>query len=299
MGISNPMLIWLRNLHESGSFRGLRSIIEFGPQDVVVHPRILKDFVESVTKEPFEPSIYYDGPQIKATAMRPLYETLGLSHYKSIDLVDPRSDYLIDLNYARSLPGRWDVITDFGTSEHLFNIANAAELIHNHLSVGGLRLHVSPTRGDYDHGFYNIQASWFHEMARANNYEIVSLLLIRDFGGQHTEMDADAEAERPYRCTFFDIQSEHDQEGDEIFAETSFRRFQDKKKNPETDSRIYDYIFAAFRKTKDGKFNIPIQHESIGRPQWKYPSKTRIHRSNIYLRIREAIVQWTRNGHDR
>ena len=61
MGISNPMLSWLTELHASGAFRGLQSILELGPQDLVLNKRILSDCLARIAGRavPLEP--YYNG----------------------------------------------------------------------------------------------------------------------------------------------------------------------------------------------------------------------------------------------
>ena len=64
-------------------------------------------------------------------------------------------------------------MTNFGTTEHVFNIGQSFENIHNLLNVGGLQLHTLPAYGYIDHGFYNIHPCAYLDMAKANEYEIV------------------------------------------------------------------------------------------------------------------------------
>lgn len=112
-------------------------------------------------------------------AQAAFYAIFGADSYRSIDLTDPRADYATDLNHP--LPrriGRYDVVTNFGTTEHVFNIGQSFANIHRLLKVGGLQLHTLPSYGFIDHGFYNIHPCAYLDMARTNHYEIVDFLYI-------------------------------------------------------------------------------------------------------------------------
>jgi hypothetical protein len=260
MGISNPMLLWLDGLHSRGAFAGLQSILDLGPQDLVLNRNILSDCLAHIAKKRVSLEPYYNGDVPNPTAARALYGQMGFVEYFSLDLDDARADYRYNLNDATSLPRRFDVITNFGTAEHIFNVGNVISLIHNHLEVRGLALHVLPTRGDYNHGFYNFHSTWFRDLAQANQYEIVDMVCVPNFGEQHHRMDADASAGRAYKTEFIDIAQGDDQaEGDGRFAYAAYERFSRRAREPATDPRIYEYIFAALRKTVDAPFRIPQQ----------------------------------------
>jgi SAM-dependent methyltransferase len=260
MGISNPMLSWLTELHAGGAFAGLHSILELGPQDLVLNRRILSDCLARITGRTVALDAFYNGDAANPTAARALYREMGLGEYFSLDLDDARADYRLNLNDVTTLPRRFDIITNFGTAEHVFNVANVVALIHNHLPAGGLALHVLPTRGDYNHGFYNFHSTWFRDLAAANRYDIVNMFCVPNFGTQHHAMDADARAGRRYRAEFIDIAAGDDQAvGDERFALAAFARYARRRLIRSTDSRIYEYIFAALRKTVEAPFKIPQQ----------------------------------------
>lgn len=263
------MLVWLDGLHERGAFTGLRSVLELGPQDLVLNRKILsdclarntrQDFWARIRRQPISLESYYNGDASDPNAARALYRHWGVTEYFSLDQDDARADFRCNLNDVTTLPRRFDIVTNFGTAEHIFNVANVISLIHNHLQIGGLSLHVLPTRGDYNHGFYNFHSTWFRDLAGANHYEIVDMICVPNFGDQHHRMDADASAGRSYRAEFIDISQGDDQaEGDGRFARAAFARFTLREREPATDPRIYDYIFAALRKTTDAPFQIPQQ----------------------------------------
>lgn len=253
------MLSWFADLHARGAFAGLRSLLELGPQDLTLNKRILSDCLARIARRPVSLAPYFDGDVPNPIGARALYRELGVTEYFSLDLDDERADFRLDLNSATALPRKFDIITNFGTAEHVFNIANVISFIHNHLEVGGLALHVMPTRGGYNHGFYNFQSTWYRDLAVANRYEIVDFVFMPDFVTQHLDMDAAARAGRPYHADFGMATGDERAESDERFARAAFARFSLRQREPATNFDIMDCIFAALRKTIDAPFRIPQQ----------------------------------------
>jgi len=111
---------------------------------------------------------------------------LGLE-LEVIDITSVRGgEILLDLNEAcdTSLHGRYAVIIDGGTIEHCFNIAQAAKNILNMTRKGGHILSVNPLNM-FNHGFYNINPTWYHDFYHQNGCTIISLSLIR-LGDNHS-----------------------------------------------------------------------------------------------------------------
>jgi SAM-dependent methyltransferase len=265
MGISNVMVHWFERLNDKRAFAGKRSILDLGPQDMVSTVAVLGNFVASVERRAFSEAQVADEFRLAdasgLTATKRFYAALGMTEYSSVDLGDKRADYTCNLNEPMKLGRQFDVITNFGTLEHIFNVANLLTSMHEHLRTGGLFLHVLPTRGDYNHGFYNIHSVWYRDLAAANDYEIVDLVCVPDFGGQHVVVNA---RERfgdkpPRRSTFVDIAAAEDDAGDERFARTVALRLLLRRFWPGIEPRIYDYIFAALRKKTDKAFVFPQQ----------------------------------------
>lgn len=259
MAISNPMLSWFADLHARGAFAGLRSLLELGPQDLTLNKRILSDCLARIAGGPVSLAPYFDGDAPNPIGARALYRELGATEYFSLDLDDERADFRLDLNSVTALPRKFDIITNFGTAEHVFNIANVISFIHNHLEVGGLALHVMPTRGGYNHGFYNFQSTWYRDLAVANRYEIVDFVFMPDFVAQHLDMDAAASAGRPYHADFVVATGDEQAESDKRFTRAAFARLSLRQREPATNFDIMDCIFAALRKTVDAPFRIPQQ----------------------------------------
>lgn len=157
------------------------SILELGPQDIERHlpshqiAKLMK--LHSCTL-----SFLSEEVDNKWRARDLVYRSLGISKYSSIDLFDERSDFKESLERVIDLGGeKYDIATNFGTSEHLFNPGNALITVHNALKPGGISLYVLPCMGDLAHGVYNINPSFVKVLAEANNYEILSWLYVDNF----------------------------------------------------------------------------------------------------------------------
>ncbi|MGM9516465.1 class I SAM-dependent methyltransferase [Roseateles sp. DB2] len=101
------------------------------------------------------------------------------SDYTAIDLHGSESALKLDLNEPLGLPEHaWDVVTNIGTTEHVFNQYQAFKSLHQLVKPGGLILHSLPNQGCFDHGFFNYHPTFFYDLAVANGYEILALIYV-------------------------------------------------------------------------------------------------------------------------
>lgn len=105
-------------------------------------------------------------------------QDMKASRYVSID-GNGRGTYTHDLNLP--LPkgfGQFDLVTDFGTGEHIFNQAQVWKTIHYLTRLGGYIVFDRPTQG-YNggggHCYYNSHECLFTDIAAANEYEVLKL----------------------------------------------------------------------------------------------------------------------------
>jgi hypothetical protein len=91
----------------------------------------------------------------------------------ALDLQGTKHSINFDLNNEYKDDKKYDVVTNIGTSEHIFNQLAVFKTIHNLVTAGGVIIHQLPWQGYYDHGFYNYQPTFFFDLAQANNYFMV------------------------------------------------------------------------------------------------------------------------------
>jgi SAM-dependent methyltransferase len=103
------------------------------------------------------------------------YRSLGCGRYVSID-GNGRGTLTWDLNLTLKKLGHFDLVTDFGTGEHIFDQAQVWRSIHRLTKPGdGYIAFDRPTQGYEGHCFYRVDESWFIDIATANEYRIVRL----------------------------------------------------------------------------------------------------------------------------
>ena len=98
--------------------------------------------------------------------------------YHCIDFDGKFGALKLDLNRAtyKDIGAAFDIVTNHGTSEHVFNQANVFELIHDITVPGGLMIHAVPTpKFGAPHGFYFYDECIFKDLAQANNYDILHM----------------------------------------------------------------------------------------------------------------------------
>ena len=103
------------------------------------------------------------------------YSELGCGRYVSID-ANGRGDVTFDLNRKWGAKvTQFDLVTDFGTGEHIFNQAELWRTIHRLTKPGGFIAFDHPSQGYEGHSFYRIDECLYPVLADANRYEIIAL----------------------------------------------------------------------------------------------------------------------------
>lgn len=115
-------------------------------------------------------------------------EFFGLFGVDSIEALDATADVAAsvvhDLNVAEvaeQYRGKFDVIFDGGTMEHVFHAPNMLAAIHNLLAPGGRIIHNTPASNAVDHGFYSFSPCLYYEYYTKSGYELNTVYLI-DYG---------------------------------------------------------------------------------------------------------------------
>ena len=115
------------------------------------------------------PSFAWTGPRSDTNVLagaplaREFWTWLGLS-YASIDIDGSPGSIPLNLNYDEvptAFIGKYDVVTNFGTTEHVANQLQSFKIAHDLATPGGLMLHVLPTSGGLNHGLVSYNPNSF------------------------------------------------------------------------------------------------------------------------------------------
>jgi hypothetical protein len=189
MAICRTDLTLLIRLKEQGYIPDRASVIEIGAQQLSNSFLRARDEVNRIGQ------LFDAGPEFVLTEPLPTPRTesgaeglcpdapparvfwlwLGLE-YASIDIDGSPDSLPLDLNYddvPRLDVGKYHLVTNFGTTEHVANQLNAFKVIHDLTSLGGVMLHSLPAQGMMNHGLVNYNMKFFWMLARSNGYQLL------------------------------------------------------------------------------------------------------------------------------
>lgn len=115
-----------------------------------------------------------------APYIRDLWKSVGWE-YAAIDVDGSPGSIEIDMNFddaPRDMHSKFDLVTNFGTTEHIANQANAFRVIHDLTKIGGVMTHYLPSQGMHNHGLFNYNPKFFWMLMRENGYEYIKMQLV-------------------------------------------------------------------------------------------------------------------------
>ena len=174
MGLGPPVLALYHQLKGVGVFDDVKDVMELGAQNVwCPKPELVKNLFKAFKKEPPSAAMLDSFANWKGSGQA-LYTALGFN-YSCTD-VDPQFNSIpLDLNFDEvpaAHRGKYDFVTNHGTSEHILNQYNVFKAIHDFTRVNGYMLHAVPFTVHVDHGFFNYQPNFFEALAKYNSYEV-------------------------------------------------------------------------------------------------------------------------------
>jgi hypothetical protein len=114
-----------------------------------------------------------------------LFEKAGMK-YAAIDIAAGYRTTILDLNHSPAPPhfvGAFDLVLNFGTTEHLLNQYNAFRVIHDSTRVGGYIVNSLPGVGYSNHGYFTYTPRCLFDLAGYNEYEVVGFWFEGPAGG--------------------------------------------------------------------------------------------------------------------
>jgi hypothetical protein len=193
MGLGADTLDLLARLHAEGYLTAPRSVMEIGAQQLSNNFLEAKEHIDRVGKifqiaEPCplpdpKPTYIVHGDlehlAQDAPRARDFWTWLGFD-YAAVDFDGSPGSIPLDLNFdpaGASHVGKYQLVTNFGTTEHVANQLNAFKIIHDFAEVGGLMVHALPMQGMLNHGLVNYTPKFFWMLARSNGYRVIYMNL--------------------------------------------------------------------------------------------------------------------------
>ena len=244
MGIGISSIQNLLELHNLGYLKDFNSVLEIGSQELHIQHEDLKEMVKM---SGLDSDLLENIPNIKnwpfspRTSSKYFYEMLGLKNYNSIDINGIYNAIPHDLNEPfndKSMFNKFDIVTDFGSCEHVFNVGECYKTLHNLLKPGGYMIvDQAMLKGN---GYFKFDESFFEGIATANNYKIIFNSYVISLG-KKTEKGT-------YKQ--FHIPKNH-----ELLNVLDFSKLKDVKGHHNIG------IYAVMQKTNEDEFKIPYEHK--------------------------------------
>lgn len=177
MGLGPAAVKLYLELQQQGIFKNIKSVMDLGSQELHLKKLHFEELINAsgivgYKEEVFKHLANWPGePRVSAKLF---YELLGVKKYSSIDLNGAYGAVKHDLNLPfqeQIACEQYDLVTDHGANEHVFNIAQAYRTMHRLCKKQGFMIIAQAVyKGN---GYYLFDASFFEGLAAANNYRVV------------------------------------------------------------------------------------------------------------------------------
>jgi hypothetical protein len=186
MGLSTCALRLLLDEARREPFTG--SVLVLGKQDLTITEATLRSCAAAVGVQlrdvPLTLSAKPGAAREGYLSDDSMLKALGFTDYAALDVSDYEATDIIMHNLnsptiAPELEGRFDVIIDGGTLEHVFHLPNAMSALGRMVHSQGRVIHASPSSNHIDHGFYMFSPTFFWDYYSANRFELPTVHVVR------------------------------------------------------------------------------------------------------------------------
>lgn len=157
-------------------------VLTIGRQSLCLHPEEADLIIGSLSRSPAAARLARENCAFGAFAEPFLQACLGADTVEALDYSDyDGAQQIHDLNepVPESLAGRFDVVFDGGTLEHIFNFPTAIANLMRMTRIGGRVFMSTPANNFCGHGFYQFSPElMFRVFSRENGFEICTVQLI-------------------------------------------------------------------------------------------------------------------------
>jgi SAM-dependent methyltransferase len=183
MGASKKTLSRIVDLHKRELLPTSGSILDLGAQELYAKgdEGEVRAFIDYFARHDrhVRPVSAYNSEEIEQLADKGFHGQLLTAcgfKYRALDIFSGYNTTLFDLNIhqlGQDDLQKFDLATNFGTTEHVINQFLAMKTMHDAVRPGGVIYHDLPLSGYFHHGYFSYTPVFFRDLAIANNYEVV------------------------------------------------------------------------------------------------------------------------------
>jgi SAM-dependent methyltransferase len=180
MGVGYKNLLRLAWLFERGLVPARGSVLELGSQNITAaeYEEQFERIVEAMRGRAGQEGMI-DRAAVRGLAdggkMSSFLEMCGCE-YHALDIFEDDKVTLYDLNLhdlPEAFKNHFDLVTNFGTTEHVFDQVRCFRTMHDAAKAGGVLYTDVPMGGYLYHGYFLYTPLFFKHLALANDYEVI------------------------------------------------------------------------------------------------------------------------------
>lgn len=177
MGIGIASVQNILELNQLGYFKNMKNILEIGSQELHLKFNDLELLLKNAGITDFDKNNFKNidnWPNPNRCSSKPFYKLLGFTDYYSLDANKELGSIDHDYNKPfndKNFYNKFDLVTDFGSCEHAFNMGEIYKTIHKICKVNGKIIISQAMWGG--NGYYLFDKSFFESLAAFNNYKIL------------------------------------------------------------------------------------------------------------------------------
>lgn len=176
MGMGMDSIKLYLELYQRGLFENMETVIDMGSQELHLNQTDFEILIHSAGISNYEKENFtrWNWPKSPRSSSKPFFEMLGFKKYSCIDMNNEVGAIPIDLNFPledMTLYSQYDLVTDHGTCEHVFNVSEAYRTMHRLCKPHGIMVIAQMVTNT--NGYYTFDLSFFEGIAAANNYKIL------------------------------------------------------------------------------------------------------------------------------
>lgn len=255
------------------------TVVELGNQTYDVGDRMLHRIISSFENNPSQSNpnrvhldqlrSFLSQNQTRKPTTAEFYKALGFKSYDAIDVNSKYGSMIMDLNYDLEETfqyfDQFDVVTNNGTGEHIFNQFMVLKNIHHLTKPNGVMIHLMPFMNYVNHGFFNFQPMLYSTLSAVNGYRLLKLSI-----GERNGYEIAAEIpDLPIPVRYVDFKENHFtmryEDVFKTFGKESSLTAAVQKMHQVFANREYPdlLIVAVMQKTSDEPFRAPMDYKYI------------------------------------
>jgi len=191
MGLNSPALKYIISRSKKYNFKG--PVLTYGNQDIYANINSLKTWAKELKIKPnnfttVSPATSTGLNNINKQSKsfvhaKTFFNLIGIKdkEYYDVDKFNfdkPKILHDLEIPFSKKYNNFFNLIIDSGTLEHIFDIKSVMANTVNITKLGGYVLQFIPTNNFLNHGFYQINPTFFYDFYTTNGFKVIESFIV-------------------------------------------------------------------------------------------------------------------------